>query len=398
MNNIISKKDMCDFLINYHFLTDNNNLVGKKAIKTVFERLKSIQYDPLNVVGRNADLVLQSRIDGYAADMLSDTIYKEHFLIDGWDKEMCIYKSDEFKYFSEIRRVHTEGIVGMLSYRNQLGALDILDEVRNFINQNGLTSTKDISIGNACESSWGHKKLSSAALDYLYHKGELSVAYKNGVQKYFDFTENILPDNISHDFNFLNEQIFLDWYVKRRINCVGALWGKRGGAWQGHYLYDNVKRKDTLNNLCEKGEIQQFTIDGIKEPFYVDKDNLNIFNITKKSNKVSFLAPLDNLLWDRALISQIFGFNYSWEVYVPVGKRKFGYYVLPVLYGNQLIARFEPEYVKQSGSFKVKNWWWQDDIKIAPHLIELIEMEFVRFSQYLNVENDICNIEKIQKL
>lgn len=92
--------------------------------------------------------------------------------------------------------------------------------------KHGKTGTKDISIGEVRENRWGHKKLSSAALDYLYNTGVLTVTYKRGTQKYFDLTERVLDsENLSCDPNMTVEE-FLEWYVERRIQSVGFLWNK----------------------------------------------------------------------------------------------------------------------------------------------------------------------------
>ena len=82
------------------------------------KQLGSIQYDPLNVVGRNADLVLHSRVDGYTTDMLQQLLYKEHYLVDGFDKEMCIYTTKDYSKFDSIRMAHTKNsVIGTMHYR-----------------------------------------------------------------------------------------------------------------------------------------------------------------------------------------------------------------------------------------------------------------------------------------
>ena len=93
---------------------------------------------------------------------------------------------------------------------------------------------------------------------------------------------------------------------------------------------------------------------------------------------IRFIAPLDNLLWDRAMLSKIFGFDYTWEVYIPAAKRKYGYYVVPILYGNRFIARFEPQ--KSDVQLQIKNWWWEDDITVSNDTIDLILQEMERFA------------------
>ena len=108
-----------------------------------------------------------------------------------------------------------------------------------------------------------------------------------------------------------------------------------------------------------------------------------------------FIAPLDNIMWDRQMLEALFGFTYRWEVYTPVDKRKFGYYVLPVLYNGQFIARFEAEPVREAGEFVIKNWWWEPKIEPDNEMREIIVKEMERFAEFLQMNNSPKNIMKL---
>lgn len=392
----LSKEDIRQLLVNYHNLNGRENNSGICGVRQILARIGSLQYDPLNVVGRNADLVLQSRVKNYSPEILQTLLYTEHSLIDGFDKEMCIYNTNEYSKFSKIRKAHTESTLRTLKGRNQLGALDILEEVRNHIEKYGVTGTRDLSIGESKEGKWGHRKLSSAALDYLYNKGELCVANKKGTQKYFDFTEKVLKPEYCNNYDFPTLEDFYDWYVKRRIACVGVIWDKRGGAWQGHYLSDNTIRKAALKRLLDRGEIEQFYVEGMKELFYIISDDLELLNLRENEKTVRFIAPLDNILWDRNMIEKIFGFEYRWEVYTPVDKRKFGYYVIPVLYGNEFIARFEPNLLSKEKCFSIKNWWWEPSVSKTDKMLFSIEEAMCDFAKFLGTTCSPTNMKLLR--
>ena len=116
----ITREAARSFMVNYHNLNQARNLTGMEGVIECFRYIKSIQYDPLDVVGRNADLVLQARVSGYETSMLYDLLYQRHELVDGFDKEMCIYAANEFKNFERIRRACGERAKGTLAYRGQL--------------------------------------------------------------------------------------------------------------------------------------------------------------------------------------------------------------------------------------------------------------------------------------
>ncbi|MDE5910676.1 MAG: winged helix DNA-binding domain-containing protein [Lachnospiraceae bacterium] len=340
---LYSQKEARHLLCRYHNLDGAETLCQKAGAEKIMQRIHSIQYDPLNVVARNADLVLQARVKDYKEQDLYHLLYKEHKLIDGFDKEMCIYDARDFMPFKYVRNEHLKHVLLTLQYRNQMAALDILDDVRDFVAKHGKTGAKDISIGEVRESRWGPKKLSSAALDYLFNSGELSVADKRGTQKYFDLTERVLEEADLHCSQDMTIEEFLEWYIERRIQSVGLLWNKSGGAWQGHFVSENEIRSSTLQTLIGKDRIDAIQIEGIPETFYVPKDI---------------------------------------QTYMK--------YQVPQSYAR-FIARFEAEPVRHAGEFVIKNWWWETGIVPNHDMLETIEKEMVRFAEFLQVGNSKNN-------
>lgn len=393
---ICSKEEARHMLCRYHNLDSAETLCGKSGAEKIMQRIHSIQYDPLNVTARNADLVLQARVQNYREADLYDLLYREHRLIDGFDKEMCIYEAKDFSRFRFVRNEHIKHVVSTLRYRKQMGVLDILGDVRDFVAKHGRTGTKDISIGEVQENRWGHKKLSSAALDYLFNSGELSVADKRGTQKYFDLTERVLDSKELLDDQDMTIEEFLEWYIERRIQSVGFLWNKPGGAWQGHFLSESEIRSSVLQTLVEKNRIEKIQIKGIQEPFYHSRNLEEYEKMQSSGSYARFIAPLDNIMWDRQMLEALFDFNYRWEVYTPVAKRKFGYYVLPVLYNGKFVARFEAEPVRQAEEFVIKHWWWEPGIEPDEDMREVIVLEMMRFAEFLQISNSINNIKRLE--
>ena len=132
-----SKEEALHILCRYHNLDGAEPLCGKEGVEAIMQRIHSIQYDPLNVVARNADLVLQARVDDYSESVLYDLLYEEHKFIDGYDKEMCIYSANDFTRLRYVRAEYAKYAVPVLRHRNRLGALDLLDDVRDFVEAHG---------------------------------------------------------------------------------------------------------------------------------------------------------------------------------------------------------------------------------------------------------------------
>lgn len=383
----ISKEEAGRFLVRYHGLDDGGTFSGEKGVLEFVKRVGCIQYDPLNVVGRNADLVLQSRIKGYSPAMLEKLLYTDRSLIDGWDKMMAIYLTEDWSFFRRLRERKEREVKVTLQYRNSLEAVDMTEDIRRLIEKKGPLQATQIKLGESADrGSWGHGKLSSAALDYMFNIGELGVYAKKNNHKIYDLIENLLPKELLEAADsFESDHDFYKWYFKRRIGSVGMLWGRNGGGWLGQFLSEKSLRDSILSELLEEESVQAVFVEGIEKVFYIRQEDMKILdNISvEREKEVRFLAPLDNMLWDRDMTKAIFDFEYTWEVYVPLEKRKYGYYVLPVLYGNQLVARFEPEKQRGNDPLEIKNWWWEVGIEVTKEMKAAVKKALQEFCEYL---------------
>ena len=384
----ISNEAARNFLVNYQNLNGNGGLKGSAGVIEYMNKVRCIQFDPLNVVGKNPDLVLQSRVKNYRSEVLFDLLYKERSLYDAADKMISIIPTEDYPAMERIRQKTVEQLKGILAWRNSLAALDLLDEITEYIRENGPLPATKINIGNSVNSGpWGHKKLSSAALDYLYHSGVLGISSKIKTHKVYDLGERLFPGEILKAPDpFASEHDFAKWYIKRRIGAVGMVWNKNGGTWLGFYVQDTKLRTQVLQELVEEGELLELEVEGSKEKFYIRKEDEGLLGKPARNNVAQFLAPLDNLTWDRGMIKELYNFEYTWEVYTPAAKRKYGYYVLPVLYKNRFVGRFEPEPNRGKTPLQIKNWWWEEGVEITDQMIEAIKDAFERFSKFLGVE------------
>jgi hypothetical protein len=220
----------------------------------------------------------------------------------------------------------------------------------------------------------------------MYHRGELVIHHKQGTRKYYGLTEKLLPEPLVNgaDPN-PTLQDYHDWYVMRRIASIGLLWGRSSDAWLG----TDIKKEDRISSLArllKKNQLIEVTIDGIDELFYLPEEYIELLNDNQKCNEASIIAPLDNFMWDRNMISAIFNFNYRWEVYTPAAKRKYGYYVLPVICGGRFIGRCEPVMDRKRKELVIRNWWWEANIKTDQEMINSLIRCFSAFVRFLGAE------------
>ncbi len=374
------------FILAHQGLWPPHELAGKSGVLDHVRRVGCIQFDPLNIVGRNPELVLQSRVADFRPAMLRELLYQERALVDGWDKMMSIYPVEDWPYFQR-RRDSARRHPGKSP--EQVEA--ILPQVRQAIEERGPVSSLDLDFDQTVDWSWAPTRLSRAALESMYFWGELIVHHKVNTRKVYDFARNHISAELlsAPDPNETEEQ-FHDWYVLRRLGSVGLLWGMAGGAWLAMPGIKSKERKAALGRLLERGQVVEVGVQGIKSPLYMrSADRIALDRILDGDDlppRAAILAPLDNLIWDRRFAHELFDFYYRWEVYTPVAKRQYGYYVLPVLYGDRFVARFEPGRDKKSRALIVKNWWWEPGLVPSEEMRAELRRCFERFLGFLGAD------------
>lgn len=376
MKKVLTKEEAKTLLVRYHMINTNDHLKGKEGILNVMERLNSIQQDPLDVVGRNTDLVMQSRVSDYRRNGLESLLYQERLLIDGWDKMMAVYLTKDYPKMEEVRLSVSEDHKHILNYRNQSKALEILDEVLSSLKESPKYGN-EIKIGGIQKNRWGQSKLSSAALDYLYYKGVIGVRTKNNTQKQYDLIENLIEES-NQSSPFETKEAFIEYYLLRRIKALGICRNKNGVHLSGPYISKKEIRDRVFKSLITKNLIEEIKIEGLKDTYYIPVEANTLTN--ELVDQMSFIAPLDNLIWDRDLIEALFEFKYRWEVYTPQVKREYGYYVLPILYKNSFVGRIEFDHHRGQEKLIIKNVWL-DQEELKPFLEEAL----IRFEHYLNL-------------
>lgn len=379
----ITKKQSVLFVLLHQRLLPPRNLEGKEGILEYIKSAGCIQFDPLDMAGNNPNLVLQSRIKGFRQEYLRELLYTDRKLLDGWDKNMSIYSLEDWPYFKRYREEARKRYGGKSKPINK-----ILGEVREEIEVRGPLSSIDLKYDNKVDWAWAPTRAARAALESMYLWGELIIHHKDRTRKVYDFAQKHLPHEILSNPD-PNSSItdYIDWHVKRRIGAIGMLWNRPSDAWLGIHWMKSRERAEAFSRLEQRREILPIEVEDIEFPLYILKEDEELLDAALQGMcivpEASFIAPLDNLLWDRKLIRQIFGFEYTWEVYKPVLERKYGYYVLPVLYGDIFIARFEPKFIKKESRLEIINWWWEPEIIPTEEMKKALARCFKDFLDYL---------------
>ncbi len=377
----LTKKQARQFLLLKHGLLGDYKFAGKEGILSFVRQAGCIQFDPVDVCGRNADLVLQSRIKGYRKAMLYELLYVDRKLVDYFDKNLAILPVENWKYFGRERQAHRSW------ERSHTEILEVQERVREEIARRGPLCSADLDMAEKVFWYWSDTKLSRAALEHMYFVGELGIHHKNGTMKYYDLIENCIPaELLSQPEPHPSDFDYRKWLVSERIGSVGLLWNRASDAWLGIEGLKTAQRNAIFETLLKEEAIIEVEVEALSEPLYCRREDAGLAAVVSENptmkKRCEFIAPLDNLLWDRKLIGAIFDFSYKWEIYTPKEQRKYGYYVLPILRGDRFVGRIEMAYDKKQGALDVKQIWYEPDVRRTKALQCDVEKTIRRFARF----------------
>ena len=360
------------FMLLKHGLLGKHKFIGKQGAYDFTKQAGCIQFDPVDLCGKNAELTLQSRVKGFKKKHLHELLYKDRKLFDYPDKQLSIIPIEHWPYFERLRAAARDRLTEHPEIKEHI------EEVCCYIEENGAICSDDFELEGSTTwwsaINWSRGgKLSRSVLEQLYSSGDLIVHHKKGARRYYDFASRHIPADILNAPEPLPDEFsHIKWRVLRRIGAVGLIWNKASGAWLNIWGLSTEVRNNVFKALIDEGRITELCIEGLKDRFYFQTDDMPIINevLANQSNKprCEAIAPLDPILWDRKLIKTIFDFDYTWEIYTPPAKRKYGAYVLPLIYGEKFIGRVEAACDRKNKTLIVKNIWCETGVKLTKKL------------------------------
>ena len=382
---IISKEQARKFLVIYHHLHKENPITTQEELLTYIKKVGCIQYDPINVLAYNSHLVLQSKVNNYRAEMLDELLYDRFELIDAWDKNLSIYHNADDQFFQRYRSRALKHYSELNEHVRQ-----VIPSLRERMKTDGPTSSIDMKDSPLVKWSWAPTKAARAGLDYMFSNGETYVHHKVNTRKYYALIETH-PHIQREHFDFESDESYHNWHIERRIGGVGLL-----PALKDTYAFIAIDgltaaiRRATITRLLGLGRIKELHIEGIENPYYIRVSDIPLLealsNYKEDTGTYKIIAALDNLIWDRDMIEELFDFRYRWEVYVPESKRDYGYYVLPILGGYAFIGRVVMKYNREDQQLVIYHLYFEDHIEQSDALILGLAHMFKSFYQFLGAD------------
>lgn len=349
------------FLVRRQGLSSPRSLPAEPAsVLRVVDALGSLQFDPLEAPGaRNHDLVLHARIDRYERGWCEQWLYgPERRLFEAYNKSLNILPIAELPVHRFAwDRAEARHAVGLFKKRPSL-----ITAVMERLRAQGVTGTREVTRHHdaAMDWYWAPTSEGRAALEALFETGRVAIARRDGNRRHYDLAERLLP--AEHLAPRWSRAEMLRARLLSRHRAVGLL-GANGQAEVFVAAGTAVERNAALRSLVDDGTLVPVEVEGVRgvrhvlasERAWLDQPNAH-------AGAVTLVAPLDPLMWDRRLVRELFGFDYRWEVYTPVEKRAFGYYTLPLLWGDRLVGRVEPRFDRRASALRIHGLWLDADV------------------------------------
>lgn len=315
---------------------------GKNAVLTALEQLGYLQIDTLSIVERAHHHTLWTRISDYQPAYLNELV-QERKIFEYWFHAASYLPMKDFRFalpqMLDIKQSTTH-------YYN--ADPKVMQYVLDTIRTEGPKKSRDFEKETKKAGSWWSWKPTKIALERLFLQGDLMISNRDGMQKTYDITENVLPQNINTsiptDLEFAEYlvKIYLQAYGFTTIKQITHL--KTGGL-----IRKNVE--EILKSMLQEGTIQRINIEN-SPPIFIKKDLLEK-SLDNVNSSIQLLSPFDNSIIHRDRIKHFFDFDYKIECYTPKEKRIYGYFCLPILFGDTFIGRVDCKAHRKEKEFEL---------------------------------------------
>ena len=374
---------------------------GKKGTAQAIRECEAVQLDPLNIFARSQDIVLHSRVLDYKPEYLYQAAYKERQFFDygGW---LAMYPMSDLPYF----RAHMEKRAEHEYVKRHVPEYqEVVEHVRAELRSHGPLGNRNFNGKRLALQSYRGRKETSVALFDMWLSGELMIHHREGFERVYDFRENIAPK----EFDCIaEEQDAEEFFAKKAVSFHGLL--REAGMrisldYDMRRKYGREEASRLLEGWIESELFARVQVPGRRETFLILGEDVPLLESLEKGNvpkawksketttleEVTFLSPLD-IVSARGRAKKLFNFEYTWEVYTPAHKRRWGYYVLPILYGDDLVARLDPKLDRKTMTLEILGFWHEDDAPVKDAgFADALAKGLVRFGRFLGTKKITTN-------
>ena len=340
---------------------------GIKGMEQAMRAMEYLQLDPLQIIARSQDITLHSRVLDYTPGLWEDLAYRQRKFFD-WGGWLAARPMDELPHWRVVMRRERDS-------NSRIGGMardhaEAIVEMRAILHERNTVSNRDFEMAARTRTqSYRGRKDSALALYYLWRTGEVMTHHRENFERVYALTEKVAPAQLIRESDEAEVDRFL---IKKDVSFSGLSRVSRvSDSFHRGVPFDKVKQ--ILEALLADGDLIEVQVEGWKAVHYAPGSDARVLRElnagrvpkvwtpleTTTTEEVVFLAPLDPVS-ARGRAKVLFGFDYVWEVYKPEPQRKFGYYTLPILWGDRLVARFDSKLDRTTNTFVILGLWLEN--------------------------------------
>jgi uncharacterized protein len=367
---VIDKRTARRYILGRQGLFPGRRFAGTDGVQAAIRAAEAIQVDTISVIARNHDLALWSRVQDYHPDYLDAVLYQERQFFE-YGHILFIYPLSEWAYWQAVMS-RTSGWRDWVEAEFQ----HLVEHAREHITTRGAMASRDFQGREKIVGGFKFIKDVTRGLNYLWMSGEIVIHSRRGNDRVYELASRILPPALLEKSEIRLEEAEYFFAAKTLRDCgiaTPAELARRATATLQRRV-SPTQAKTWLQKMCADGSATPVQIGDDKEiRYYPASDRSYIAELadgkipevwqplgTTTDDEVNFIAPLDNVIWDRARLLKIFDFEYVWEVYKPAPQRRWGYYTLPILWGDKFVARINSRLDRKTKQLHVLGFWLED--------------------------------------
>lgn len=338
---------------------------SKTGVAETIRQMGALQIDTIHVVARAPYFTLWSRLGDYDVKWL-DELLAEGDLFEYWAHAACFLPIEDYPFFRRYM------LNGLRVWGNQQQWLedhqDLVAMIHNRLREEGPLRSSDFEHNSHRSNGWWDWKVEKIALELLFNTGELMISRREKFQRIYDLQERVLPD--WDDTRTPSYEETVEALVLKTVHTLGVALP----AWiPDYYRLKKTGLAQILDRLVDAGVLFPVKIDGFTQNAYAHVGRLDLLQKAAAGllhpQRTVLLSPFDPLVWDRARAKSLFNFDFSLECYLPQAKRRFGYFLLPILHRDRLVGRLDAKAHRKDGIFEVKSLYLEPDVDVDAGLL-----------------------------
>ncbi|MBO6756960.1 MAG: YcaQ family DNA glycosylase [Roseibium sp.] len=368
-----------------HGLADPPKGAGRGAdLASVIDSLGFVQVDSINTVARAHHMILFARRPAYRESGLKNLLERDRQLFEHWTHDAAVIPTGFFPHWRLKFARDAERLRGRWQKWRRDGFQEKFDQILKRISDHGPVKSAEVGEDEVRgNGGWWDWHPSKTALEYLWRSGALAVCRRDGFQKVYDLTERVIPDR--HLARSPDEAETIDWAAVSALDRLG--FGTSGEIAAFFDLITPSEAKQWCQRALANGRILEVDIAGINgqapRRAFMFPDILDaLVKRPDPPSRIRVLSPFDPLLRDRKRAERLFGFHYRIEVFVPEPKRRYGYYVFPLLEADRLIGRIDMKAQKADGRLHVRAFWPERGVALGKGRQQKLEAELDRVARF----------------